>query len=261
MFDKIEKILVPTDFSEHAENAFNFALEIAHKSGASVSVVHGAKSNYSYGSDRLLAELSAKNTYENVSVETRVEVGNLGSDLLKTSADLIVVGSKGKSNLEKVLFGSVTSKLILDASIPVLAIPKDQKFSGFKHLVFTTDFNDRDLKALHQVTHFARLFDSKITLLHIADSDNLKAKAASLGFAEMVKQEIDYPEIENRILRKKDFFDGMSDFIKDQHPDLIILNRYKKPFFRSLFEKDAIKQEGYTNVPILVMPCDVFQGE
>src|SRR5690606_2210182 len=53
--------------------------------------------------------------------------------------DIVIMGTKGASGVDAVLFGSVASTVIRENVIPVISIPPDYQFGGFKTIVFATD--------------------------------------------------------------------------------------------------------------------------
>jgi nucleotide-binding universal stress UspA family protein len=79
------------------------------------------------GAARLLEEAEALLADDEVEVETRLAVGDpveaLVAAAFETGADLIVVGARGRSFLERTLRGSVAVRLVARASCPVLVTP------------------------------------------------------------------------------------------------------------------------------------------
>jgi nucleotide-binding universal stress UspA family protein len=140
--DAIRKILVPTDFSAHADEAFRVAHAVARMIGAEVILFHVAQppAVVSEGG-RLLAEPGkgeAVNLWDrfqgiqpadpNVRVEHEVIVADKPSageilDMLdKRGCDLIVMGTHGASWLKQRLLGSVTEEVVRRAHCPVMVV-------------------------------------------------------------------------------------------------------------------------------------------
>ncbi len=140
--DAISKILVPTDFSAHADEAFHVAQTLARATGAEVILFHVARSPavVSEGG-RFLANPgkgetvnlwdrfhSIQPTDPKVRVEHEVIVADRPSarhilDMLdKLGCDLIVMGTHGASWLKQRLFGSVTEEVVRHAHCPVLVV-------------------------------------------------------------------------------------------------------------------------------------------
>lgn len=254
--DHITNIIHPTDFSEQAQNALNYATEIAHKSDAGLTVLHASRSAYNYGTEQMIGEILNDIPYNDLSLETSIELGDTVSGILRTPGDLIVMGTKGKTNFEKTLFGSISSDVILKSGVPVLLIPEGITYSGFNRMVFATDYNDRDLEVLYQLRAWAKLFEAEITVIHIAANNSLRSRATFRGFKELALEHVDYPQMDFKLLFENNFYAGLSAYLHGQEDELLVMSRYKKPFFQSLTKKSHLQQTPYSNVPLLVIPAD-----
>jgi universal stress protein A len=138
----IRKILVPTDFSAHADEAFRVAHTLARLTGAEVFLFHVAQPPaVVLEGGRLLVdpekgeELNLWDRFQsiqpsgpNVKVEHEVIVANRPSTthilaiLDKLGCDLIVMGTHGRSWLKHRLFGSVTEEVVRRARCPVMVV-------------------------------------------------------------------------------------------------------------------------------------------
>ena len=139
--DAIKRILVPTDFSAHADEAFRVAHTLARATGAELVVFHVARppAVVTEGGS-LLAEPGREPTdlWERfrefqsgdprVRVEHRVIVADKPSaahvlDILdKLGCDLIVMGTHGRRGLRHLLFGSLTEDVVRRARCPVMVV-------------------------------------------------------------------------------------------------------------------------------------------
>ena len=139
--DTIKRILVPTDFSPPADEAFRVAHTLARATGAEVIVFHVARppAVISEGG-ALLAKPGERPTNlwdrfqdiqssdPRVRVEHRVIVSDTPSTahVLKIlddlGCDLIVMGTHGHRGLRQVLFGSVTEEVVRRARCPVMVV-------------------------------------------------------------------------------------------------------------------------------------------
>jgi universal stress protein A len=140
--DSIQKILVPTDFSPHADEAFRVAHRLAKATGACVVAFHVAappavvtaegpspadvrdeKGKNLWGG---LLALQARDPQVRVEHEVIVAekptVSHILDLLEKRGCDLIVMGTHGRSWLKQRLFGSVTEEVIRRASCPVMVV-------------------------------------------------------------------------------------------------------------------------------------------
>jgi len=142
MFDRI---LIATDGSEHGERAAKVAVELAKLSGGSVVALYVADtSRMSHLPDDMLLysirELLLKEGKEavefverlareaGVKAETTIVEGSPGEEIVRSgqaNADVIVIGSVGRTGLDKFLLGSVAEKVVRNSKIPVLTVPRE----------------------------------------------------------------------------------------------------------------------------------------
>ncbi|MEB2311732.1 MAG: universal stress protein [Sorangiineae bacterium] len=146
----IKRIVVPVDYSDHAKETLRYAGALAARFGARLDVVH-VWDRPSYVPEttmvskpgepaRSLVELIRENAEremseflasaalpESVETATRLESGEPASTIIeyvrKHEADLVVMGTRGRTGVKHLLLGSVAEKLVRLSPVPVLTIP------------------------------------------------------------------------------------------------------------------------------------------
>jgi nucleotide-binding universal stress UspA family protein len=123
----LEKILVATDGSKYSEAASREAISIAKRSGGTLIALSIAKKNENLPAAKKSVDVVRKIAEkEGIKVETLTPKGEPYETIIKTAeqkkAGLIVVGSHGRTGIEKLLMGSVTERVIGHAERPVLVI-------------------------------------------------------------------------------------------------------------------------------------------
>lgn len=141
-----KRILFPTDFSEAAENAAAYAFMLARQHKAKVYALHVVDVRYdaagfyvahiSYenieremkaAASGMLERFCEKNFKGFRNVRKQVLEGEPYKEILKVAKggniDIIVMGTSGKSGVDRVLFGSTTERVMRKALCPVLIIP------------------------------------------------------------------------------------------------------------------------------------------
>lgn len=139
----IHKILVPTDFSEHSVYALSYAVDLAQRYEASVTLAHvypvvnyAAAEGFALYTPEQLAELLGKLGQQLTAAEQRARAlglermdstllqGDAYKEVLAMSAayDLIVMGTHGRTGFKHALMGSVAEKLVRTAPCPVLTV-------------------------------------------------------------------------------------------------------------------------------------------
>jgi nucleotide-binding universal stress UspA family protein len=147
----IQRILVPSDFTETSDRALDFAIELARKFDASITVVHVyqipamgfADGGYIAGAEvasqlstagqkRLDGVVDSKKT-SGVPMSAILREGvaweEVNAVAKEIDANLIVIGTHGRRGLARALLGSVAENVIRTSTIPVLVIhgPRDEK--------------------------------------------------------------------------------------------------------------------------------------
>lgn len=150
---EIKTILVPTDFSDYAEHAYKWALGLAADCKAKVILFHASptmshlafpeavyypdlsrlESELIADAEKRVMEFMAKKGTSTVPVETRVALGEAVWEICRSAdrehADLIIMGSHGRTGLSHVVLGSVAERVVRHAHCPVLVarMPKQEK--------------------------------------------------------------------------------------------------------------------------------------
>jgi universal stress protein A len=147
MRPSIRRILVPTDFSPGARRALTLAIQFAKLLRAAIDLLHvqpipayipvptvpGATPvppptpEATQGIHESLGVLAAAVREPGVECQTKSVEGNPGDEIVdyaaKIGADLIVMGSHGRTGLGRLLLGSVAEKVLHRATCPVLVVP------------------------------------------------------------------------------------------------------------------------------------------
>jgi nucleotide-binding universal stress UspA family protein len=191
----IKRLLLATDFSDCARRAEEYASALAASWRVQLTVMTvvefqpGLDREYAvnqvYLSDRMYhatSELAAfKDTLHRRGIQaaTRVGTGLPSEEVIAAAqaedADLIIVGTRGKSGLAHVLLGSTAERVIRMAPCPVLAVPMpnahDQMGQGItlERMLVPTDFSECSLEAVHYARVVAGQAKASIELLHIVE--------------------------------------------------------------------------------------------
>jgi nucleotide-binding universal stress UspA family protein len=192
-----KRVLIATDFSDASRNALLCATAIAHYYGAKLYIAHVVSSiGYELagpGAEVLAVEYAARDlkelwgklgdTHESSRLELSLIVrkGEVSAQLenliQEEHIDLIVVGTRGRTGVSKVAFGSVAEDVFRKASCPVLTVGPSsasdwpqRELGAEKAILFATDFGDLSLAALPYAASIANRAGAKLVLLHVAES-------------------------------------------------------------------------------------------
>ncbi len=190
----IKTILVPTDFSETANHALIQAVEIAKHSNAKLVLMHVVEltaftvptelltlglitSQLAEETKEKLKELASSIKEEkSIKVEFRILFGSVYENIIRAAylqdADLIIMGTHGKSGLKGWLFGSNAYIVVNNTTIPVLTIHHHTQSHSYKRIVFPFNENLLTLRKVNNVINLAKLFESIILLFGYSESDS-----------------------------------------------------------------------------------------
>ena len=185
-------VLCPTDFSEFSLHAFDHAVALAQRGGARVTLLHVFLNRpvldvppimlAAADREQILADLRrvASRAAGRVHVECEVvEAASVVQEILcqarRGAADLLVLGSHGRSGFDRFLLGSVTERVLRRAPCPVLVVPRraaDADVSEPVHIrrvLYPTDFSSGAQHALGYSRWIATEPDARLTLLHVIE--------------------------------------------------------------------------------------------
>lgn len=196
---EIQRILCPVDFSDFSRRALDHAVAIAKWYESTITLVHVCTvvpvAAYAPGSgvlpsaaltpedrDALLAEMKRFADDEggtNVPIEFDIAEGSTATSILATAeampADLLVMGTHGRSGFERLVLGSVTEKVLRKAACPVLTVPRGVPDVVpappvlFKRIVCAIDFSDCSMHALEYAMSLAQEADAHLTIMHVIE--------------------------------------------------------------------------------------------
>ena len=204
----MKKILVPTDFSDHAEYALKVAAQIARKHNSEIFLLHmlefpahvnsdGIGESRAVGASADVPEvmffmektrerfeetlnapyLDGINVVEAIQFERAFE--GIITHSKKHNIDLIVMGSHGASGFHEMFIGSNTEKVVRTSDVPVLVIKKEEGDFSPEKFVFASDFSDEIKKPFAKVVDFANSFNTHLHLVFINTPNDFKSTHAA----------------------------------------------------------------------------------
>lgn len=278
MISSVKRILLPTDFSDCSKNALKYASEIAGKIDARITLLHVIDPPFNFPAnidgvidylqenaeqhlENMKAKVAEYQPEKKIKVDTKIRIGKPISQILEATndlkIDLVILGSATQNPARKVIFGSVSTDVILRAVKPVIAIPENISRVDFRKILFTTNFRANDLKNLGKLAEFAKHFGSTIDVLHVSEKDDLETQVKYRGLKELAAEKKVYGKLEFHLITNKNAFEGISDFVKSNGISMMVMNRYRKSIVGMLLDKNYAKQFSiYSTVPLFVMLGD-----
>jgi nucleotide-binding universal stress UspA family protein len=273
----MESILVPTDFSENADNAVEYAAVIAQGCGATITLLNiysPVVSRYNVISSLLADEVAEakikvreklqiiadtlKSQYPEVSCHVSVELGEPVDEILlavkNKNPDMIIMGTQGASSMEKILLGSNAAEIVEKAACPVLVVPSSTECKIPKRIMYATDYAYSDIEGARVLTAIAKVFDATITFLHVTaqEEDTDDEMTLMEKFTTEIKLATAYQKIDSRIMTDNTVIMGLDTIIQNDGADLLAVSTRRRNIFQKLYNPSITKKLAqYTRIPLL----------
>lgn len=278
----MKNILVPTDFSNNAFHALNYASELlkneecnffllnvfTEKKGFKNKRVKGNSEGFSKkleedskaGLKRILLKIkkqrdNQKHTYRLISEQNELitVINALIDDL---GIDLIVMGNKGKKSSIPIFLGSTATKTLHSVkNCPVLTVPKSSNFSVLKEIAFVTDFKKPfTAKTIGLMLNIAQLYGAAVRIVHIDEEDRLdKFRQSNLDelrtfFKPIVHSfhQIPYFISKTKIIQV---------FLEDSGIDMLAMMNNEHGLLEKMLREPIIEKMVFNiDIPFLVIP-------
>lgn len=272
----MKAIVVPTDFSETAQNALNYAKLIASKSGATIHLCHfyslalnTLNSPESMIPDSVFDEVRdiAKSNLEQIAVQLRAEgfecktyvnAGDLTSEILdltkKIDADLTVMGTTGASNVINKLIGSNALSVMQNSENPIILVPQQYKQTNqLKDIVFADDFEQDNSSIIYSLTYFIETMQiDKIDLLRVNIDTDLyddENETISKTLSELFGEK----KVNFNLVYANNFEEGFEKYKQTHAVDLLVMSTKKKNLLQRIFSHSNTKAMAmHVDVPLMV---------
>ena len=241
---KIERILVPTDFSETADQALRYASGLARALDAKLTIVYadpfvppidftatvGAWDEFSFVSLQARAQDHLRSDAEanvdpavpyDIAIGVDPPLDGILAEARATEADLIVMGTHGRTGFRRLIIGSVTEAVMRYAKVPVIAVPPHTAaFSSMRTIVCPV-IDETGLEAL---TFAARIAppDARFIVLRATVADDVEQAADDLFALRAAIPEALASRCELKLLGDEHAGNQIEGLAKTAHADLIV---------------------------------------
>lgn len=271
----MKTILVPTDFSKCANNAMMYALEIASRTGQSVTAMYvvypneGVDNNMydaffvdNYVQQRLegmekWAKKFTKSPHlKGIEVKLECRIGFPVSTITQTAKELgagmIVMGTTGASGLRGVLLGSIAGGVVGASKLPVFVIPPHAVFRNNARFALATDFKFTLGKGA--VLTLREMLNIQHTGLHVVHVFTEKDQKPDLRRQTNLSEKLDTIPHDFHYLHDKDVVRAIHNFMESTNCNGLVTIAHEHSLFYSLFSKSISRSLAHhASVPILVL--------
>ncbi len=271
----MKTIIVPTDFSSIATNAMHYGIDMAKAVQASLLLLHVYQVPVSFtdtpivlvsledlriGAEEQIEKLKQEvehMTSGKIKVYTETRMGNVTDELEtlcnKINPFAVVMGTKGASGVERILFGSNTLTAIRHLTWPVICIPPGKSFgAGIKKIGFACDFKDVvKTTPTHFIIDFVKEFHAELEVLNV-DYHNKHFKAETPEQSVLLHTLLEEAKPSYHFIEHADIEDGINEFAEKNNLDLIITIPKKHKLLEGVFKPSSTKQLVYqSHVPVM----------
>lgn len=194
---RMRTILVPTDYSNPSRRAFELACRLAANGAGRLTLLHVAEplESFSFGmADGPPLPAGYRGAWESqlrlirpsdpaVQVDYRIEEGDPAAAILRaagrTGCDLIVMGTRPRSGLARLLWPGVTGRVLRQSRCPVLTLtqasaeskPSPDGMLDYRTILHPTDFSRSAMHAFGMARDLARASGGELLVVHVASTD------------------------------------------------------------------------------------------
>ncbi|MFD0989627.1 universal stress protein [Mariniflexile jejuense] len=278
----MKNILIPTDFSENAWNAIDYALQFFSKTPCNIYLLHVNKPDVMSSSENLFT--SNKNNSSNILVkpskqrlqellnrvkknfpdntnhkfftisDTNYIIDSIRKQVLERKIHLIVMGTKGNSGLKNFCIGSNAGNVITKVKCTTMVVPENARFIATKEIAFPTDFSIfYQAETLQPLVDVVEMFNATVRVLHVNKSgselneDQQRNKEYLDDYFANYKHSYEF-------LTNKFFEDAVQKFVDSKEINLITMLAKNLNYFQKILFHPTIKGISYyKDIPFLVL--------
>jgi len=271
----MKTIIVPTDFSPIATNAMNFAADMAVNINASLMLLHIYQVPVSMtdvpvvmvsveelrkSSEAKLHEIKdalTRITSGKIKIYTEARLGDVSDELENVCKHIqpfaVIMGTRGTSGVERVLFGSTTLTAIRHLKWPVIVVPPGKEYgTGIKKIGFACDF-DKVVEStpIQFIKKMVKEFGAELHVLNV-DYESRRFKPETPEESLMLHTLLENLNPNYHFINHVDIEDGINEFVEENNIDLLITIPKKHKLLDSLFKQSSTKQlVTQSHVPVM----------
>lgn len=272
----IKRILVPSDFSDTADHALRYASDLARALGAHLTVVYadsfvppvdfagtvGAWDEFSFISLQARAQdqlrsVAEANIHPSVPYDVAIRVDppfdGILTEARASGADLIVMGTHGRTGFRRLIIGSVTEAVMRYAKVPVIAVPLHAETSASIRTIVCPVVDNSSLEALTIAAQIAPP-DARFIVVRAMITDDAGEAADELFTLRAAIPEALAARCELKLLGHEHSGNQIEGLARTAHADLIVAaeptGRSASDFLRGTFAARLVQ---HSECPVLTI--------
>lgn len=291
MAKSIKKILWATDFSDEAREALSYAGKIARTYDAELVALHVVPdfSPVLYSAaPAMKGELVSRVDVIKEDMRTRLEELSRRSEIdfsveikegpaakrivefaEERGFDLIVLGKRGHSVVEKLFIGSVANFVLRHSRVPLLLTKKRRGAPRFKKILVPTDFSEYEEVERDYAWRLARKLDADLTLLHVLELHDHEFSPRQLDelmdavlkrLQRRKTREKEDIQVTEEVTRAVNAATGIVDYAQTNAFDLIVISTCGPGGLERFFLGSTTERViSYSPIPVLAIPAHFYR--
>jgi nucleotide-binding universal stress UspA family protein len=278
----MKNILVPTDFSENAWNAIEYALQFFSESACNFYLLHvntasiSEDENLTYSANQqsdyeLLVKpskvrlqetlhqinesfpINPKHRFFTIS-DSNYMIDSIRKQVEEKHIDLIVMGTKGESCLKKLPIGSNAGNVITKVKCTTIVVPENAKFVKPKEIAFPTDFSIFcKTKVLQPISDIMETHNAAVRVLHINRFGDALTDEQQRNKDYLNDYFENYPH-SFHFLTNKHIEDAVQKFVDNREINMIAMLAKNLNYFHKILFHPTVKEISYyKDIPFLVL--------
>lgn len=281
--DTVKKILVPTDFSDTAQNAFRYALMLADKFNADIELLHviypeyealdlpvmaaqATKEKAAAAGEVIkefaeigLAQMHATGQLSGIpALNSDIEIGTPASLIAdvarRDEADLIVMGTRGEHNALDRFWGSVTTAVIEHAHCHVWVVPEHAAYQDINIAGFATNLGDADPFHIWEYGKMLASFHPVVRCVHVNLDQSVESTLDIAGLSKFFDHHAPALQISFHSLEGETVSQGLETFISTHEVDMLAMYAPQHTWWERLFKRSETKNMAlHSSIPLLML--------
>ena len=266
----MKKILLPTDFSENAQKAIDYAVFLFKNKECTFYILNAfvilpsAENGKSQSEEKLsqtVQKLNAEKTnpkhyFEQILIANS-PLNAINVTVIDKGIELVFMGTKGATGLSGIFMGSTTSSVIKHIEFcPIMAVPALYNYGVPEEIIFANDYKKEVRpQEIEPLITIAKLWQSKLGIVHITAEEELTD-------TQKVNKELLRNSLKGvaHLFVKVTMDDSLSSTIQrlekeDKNIGMVAMLKNKHGFIERLVREPVIRNVTFTTeVPFLVLP-------
>ena len=278
----MKKILVPVDFSKSSTTAADVAYDVAKRAGAAITMLHvieeagsdsysvsgeWSKSSRDMETSRFTIELIKKARkqleklvndpkYQDVRIDGELRMGNafhgMRTIITEHKVDLVVMGTRGQTNLEEMVIGSNTERVVRNMRCPVLSVHNKPNKIDFKNIVYATAMSKDEEVFSRIVKRTQQIYNSTVHLVRINTPGDFQRDKVVRDYMEKFAKKLQLKNYTINVYNDLTTEEGIIYFGESINADLICMATHGRTGFAHVMAGSVAEDVvGHSKRPVL----------